>query len=211
MEKFEKGTDKIQKICDTLRKETLEPAKQEAQSIVAEAHAKAARIVKEAEHEAKALHEHARKSIEQERNVFQSSLEQAARQSLEALRQAVEHELFNKELEKVIERQTADPAIIAKVINAIVEALQKDGLSADLSAVIPKYVSTEQVNALLLQNVISKLREKGVALGDFTGGAEVKVHGKRLTIDITDKTLKEILAEYARKDFRQLIFGIKNG
>lgn len=211
MEKFEKGTDKIQKICDTLRKETLEPAKQEAQSIVAEAHAKAARIVKEAEHEAKALHEHARKSIEQERNVFQSSLEQAARQSLEALRQAVEHELFNKELEKVIERQTADPAIIAKVINAIVEALQKDGLSADLSAVIPKHVSTEQVNALLLQNVISKLREKGVALGDFTGGAEVKVHGKRLTIDITDKTLKEILAEYARKDFRQLIFGIKNG
>lgn len=211
MEKFEKGTDKIQKICDTLRKETLEPAKQEAQSIVAEAHAKAARIVKEAEHEAKALHEHARKSIEQERNVFQSSLEQAARQSLEALRQAIEHELFNKELEKVIERQTADPAIIVKVINAIVEALQKDGLSADLSAVIPKHVSTEQVNALLLQNVVSKLREKGVALGDFAGGAEVKVHGKRLTIDITDKTLQEILAGYARKDFRQLIFGIKNG
>jgi V/A-type H+-transporting ATPase subunit E len=211
MEKFEKGTDKIQKICDTLRKETLEPAKQEAQSIVAEAHAKAARIIKEAEHEAKTLHEHARKSIEQERNVFQSSLEQAARQSLEALRQAVEHELFNEELEKVIEKQTADPAIIAQVINAIVEALQKDGLSADLSAVIPKHVSPEQVNALLLQNVISKLREKGVALGDFAGGAEVKVHGKRLTIDITDKTLQEILAEYARKDFRQLIFGIKNG
>jgi len=211
MEKFEKGTDKIQKICDTLRKETLEPAKQEAQNIIADAHAKAAKIVKEAEQETKILHEQARKSIEQERNVFQSSLEQAARQGLEALRQSIEHKLFNEELEKVIEKHTADPTVIAQVINAIVEALQKDGLSADLSAFIPKHVSSEKVNALLLQNVMSKLREKGVALGDFAGGAEIKVHGKRLTIDITDKTLQEILAAYARKDFRQLIFGIKNG
>ncbi|EFB40580.1 V-type ATP synthase subunit E [Parachlamydia acanthamoebae str. Hall's coccus] len=211
MEKFEKGQDKIQKICDTLRKETLEPARQEAQEIIAEAHAKAAKIIKEAEQQAVTLHAQARKSIEQERNVFQSSLEQAARQGLESLRQSIEHKLFNEELEGLLEKQTADPKLIANVVNAIVEAVQKEGISSNLSAVISKRVSPEQVNALLLENVKSKLNEKGVTLGNFSGGAEVKLHGKRLTIDITDQTLKELLAGYARKDFRQLIFGIKGG
>ena len=38
MKGLETGKDKIQKICDALRKETLEPAKQEAREIVEKAH-----------------------------------------------------------------------------------------------------------------------------------------------------------------------------
>ncbi|MBS4167480.1 V-type ATP synthase subunit E [Parachlamydia sp. AcF125] len=211
MEKLEKGQDKIQKICDTLRRETLEPARQEAQKIITEAHAKAAKIIKEAEQQAVALHEQARKSIEQERHIFQSSLEQAARQGLESLRQSIEHKLFNEELERVLEKQTADPQLVVKVVNAVVEAVQKEGISSNLSVAISKQVSPEQVNALLLENVKNKLNEKGVVVGDFAGGAEIKLHGKRFTIDMTDQTLKELLARHARKDFRQLIFGIKGG
>lgn len=207
---MEKGKDKIQKICDTLRKETLEPAKQEAQAIVDEAYGKAAKIIKDAELQVIQMHDQARKKIEQERNVFQSSLEQSARQGIEALRQAIEQKLFNEELEKVIDKTMADPNVISKVINAIVEALQKEGLSSDLSAVIPRHVSPDQVNSLLMQNVLQKLKGKGVQLGDFAGGAEVKLNDKRLTIDITNETLQEMLASYARKDFRQKIFGAKD-
>ena len=48
MKGLESGKDKIQKICDALRKETLEPAKQEAREIVENAHMQASEIVTEA-------------------------------------------------------------------------------------------------------------------------------------------------------------------
>ena len=46
---LEKGEDKIQKICDALRRETLEPAKAEAEQLrlVAEAKAEAYRKISE--------------------------------------------------------------------------------------------------------------------------------------------------------------------
>ena len=52
MKGLETGKDKIQKICDALRKETLEPAKQEAREIVENAHLKADEILQEAKKKA---------------------------------------------------------------------------------------------------------------------------------------------------------------
>ena len=50
MRSLEKGRDKIQKICDKLRHETLEPAIEESQQLLVEARKKAESIVADAEH-----------------------------------------------------------------------------------------------------------------------------------------------------------------
>ena len=83
MRSLEKGQDKIQKICDKLRHDTLEPAEEEAQQILKEARKKAESIKAEAERHAEQLVKQARGQIEQERNVFHSSLHQAAKQTIE--------------------------------------------------------------------------------------------------------------------------------
>ena len=62
------------------------------------------------------------------------------------------------------------------------------------------------MNALLLENVRSKLKGQTVTVGSFVGGAQIKIEGKRMTIDITDKALSELLASYVRKDFRKILF-----
>ena len=90
MKTLDKGQDKIQKICNVLRQETIEPAQKQAETIVAEAKERAHKIQVEAEKEAEKLHEDARAAIEKEKNVFDSSLSQAVKQSLETLRQEVE-------------------------------------------------------------------------------------------------------------------------
>ena len=46
MKGLDTGREKIQKICDSLRKETLEPAKQEAREIIENAHMQASEIVR---------------------------------------------------------------------------------------------------------------------------------------------------------------------
>jgi V/A-type H+-transporting ATPase subunit E len=86
MEKTLERVDiRIQKICDALREETLEPAKEEAQHIIEQAKVHAEEIKKEAEKQKQTLLDNSKKTIEKDRNVFNSSLEQATKQSLEEL------------------------------------------------------------------------------------------------------------------------------
>jgi V/A-type H+-transporting ATPase subunit E len=206
MKSLEKGQDKIQKICDKIRHETIEPAKLEAKNIIDASKKNAEAIIAEAEEQAAQLVKQARGQIEQERNVFHSSLQQAAKQAMEALRQEVEQKFFNEELQSILEKELVNPKLIADLINALVLSLDKEGISGDLSAAIPRTVSAEDVNKLLIDGVRKRLKNKPLELGHFAGGAQVKLHGKKITIDLTDHAIKELLANYVRKDFRQMIF-----
>lgn len=206
MRSLEKGEDKIQKICDKLRHETLEPAEEEGQEILREARKKAESLTADAEKHVEHLIKQAKAQIEQERNVFHSSLQQAAKQTLEGLRQEIEHKLFNDELQNILERQMADPKIVAEIVNGIVQRVEKEGLTTDIAVVIPRLIAAEDVNALLLESVRKRLKGKPLEIGSFAGGAQVKLLGKKMTIDLTDHALKELLANYIRKDFRKLIF-----
>lgn len=205
MKSLEKGHDKLQKICDALRMDTLEPAKKQAQDIIQEAQSEADRILKEATLQVEKLQETARRHIDQERKTFQSSLEQAAKQALERLRQEIDTRLFNPGLEELLAKQTAEPKIIAKLIEALVSALEKEGLAADLIAIIPKAVPAKAVVAELGEKTLQKLKNRTVELGPFEGGAKVRLENKKMTLDISDAALKELLS-YVRKDFRELIF-----
>lgn len=207
MKTLEKGQDKIQKICTALREETLEPAHKEAQRIIDAARLEAEQIVIAAKKSADQLHQEAKASIEQERNVFQSSLQLGAKQALEALRQSLEKNFFNTQLSSLLDKNAADPQLVATLINAIALAVQKEGLNADLSLIIPKSIEPRRINELLLQDAVKGLKDGGIINGTFAAGAQVKIKGKNLTIDISDAALKELLSGYiVRKDFRKMLF-----
>ncbi len=206
MKSLEKGQDKIQAICDRLKRQTLEPAEEEAQRIVAEAKKQRDEIISEGEKHAQGLIKQAKGEIEQQRNVFYSLLQQASKQAIESLRQEVEHRFFNQELQSILEKELAHPPIIAQIINGIVQAVEKEGLETDLTPVIPRLVSAEEVIRLLVDKVRKRLKEKPLEIGNFSGGAQVKLVGKKITIDLTDQAIKELLASYMRKDFRKMIF-----
>ncbi|MBS4163579.1 V-type proton ATPase subunit E [Candidatus Protochlamydia amoebophila] len=206
MKSLEQGQEKIQRICDKIRHQTIEPAQEEARKIIEAAHLRAKEIISNAEQYAEQYIKQAKGQIEQERNVFHSSLQQASKQTIESLKQEIEYHLFNEELQSVLEKQLSDPKLIAELINGIVKAIDRDGLNTDLTAVIPRAVSADDVSALLLDGVRKKLKRKPLEIGQFAGGAQIKLHGKKMTVDLSDQTIKELLANYVRKDFRQLIF-----
>lgn len=206
MKTLDKGHDKIKKIADGIRQEVLEPAKMEAEKILQNAEKKADEIIKNAENHARKLIEDAKVAIEHERNVFHSSLTQSAKQTIETLKQNIEQKLFNEQLESVVAKQMDDPKVIANLITTIIKAIEKEGISANISAVIPKEVSVQQLNQLLGQEILHKLQGQSVAVGSFSGGAQVKLIDKQLTLDITEDTIVEYLRNYVRKDFRKLIF-----
>lgn len=208
MKGTESGKDKVKKICDILRRETLEPAKNEAEEIIHTAKKQAEEIIASAQREAERLNAEAKKEIERQKNVFQSSLKQACKQALESLKQKIEEKLFNQELAKLITKHTQDPKVLSRLITAVVKAIEEKGIEANLSIYVPAAVPARAVNSLLTHEILEKLREKSVLVGPITGGIEVKLHKENITVDISDSALKELVAGYIRKDFREMIFSI---
>lgn len=206
MNDLETGKDKIKKICEILKNESLEPAKKESQKILSEAEEKAKEIIDEAKKVAEEIYEANKEKMKGERAIFESSLNQACKQGVETLRQLIMQQLFNNELSDWVRKQVVDPKIASQLIEVLIKAVEKEGISADFSAVISSKISAEQVNALLAKNVLEKLKEKSVTLGNFKGGIQIKLHDQNLILDMSDQALIELMEKYLRKDFRDLLF-----
>lgn len=209
MKGLESGKDKVKKICEVLKKETIEPALREAEDIVKKAQVDAEKIIQEATDRAAAILADAKKDIEKERNVFQSSLNQACKQSLELLRQDIEENLLNKELARFVDKQASDPKAIADIIAAVVKAIEKEGIEADMSAYVSSSIPASSINRLLASNIIERLKDKGVLLTNIQGGVCVKLHNQNIIIDISDAALRDLVSRYIRKDFREMLFKAK--
>ncbi|MBS0621353.1 MAG: V-type ATP synthase subunit E [Verrucomicrobia bacterium] len=196
------GKEKIQKICDLLRRETIEPAQADAERIKQEAEAEAQEILAKAHAQAAEIESAAKQRVAKEKAIFTSAMEQGVRQSLQSLKQEIENTLFSDQLGKLITSASGDPKLMAALINAIVKAVEKEGLSTDLEVLIPKVVDRHAVEMLLLEQVRSKLQQ-----GLFLGGVKVRLVDQNVAIDVSDEALKELLSHHIRKDFRNLLFG----
>lgn len=202
----EKGSQKIQDICNLLKNETLEPAKQEAEAIIAHGKEQAEKIIQEAEKQAQSLHAESHKKMEQEKLLHEFALIQASKQSIETLKQSIEKHLFNNQLQNLIDQTAKDPQVIAKLLQAMMLALEKEGTQADFTALIPKTASAQEISALLAENFVKSLGEKKMEVGAFAGGAQIYLKGKQITLDMSDVALRELIAQFLRKEFRKFIF-----
>lgn len=203
------GRDKVKQICEVLRKETLEPAIDEAKGILDDAHQKAQQIVAEAKEKAAKMIADAEKEIEKKGAVFKAAMNQGARQSIEWLKQEIEERLLNQNLAGLIAKATSSAKVLADMVTAVVKAIEEEGLETDLSAIIPAAVEPREVNELLGKEVLERLKEKSVIVGPKKGGIEVKLHKENITIDISDSALLELMTRYIRKDFQTYFFAEK--
>ncbi|MCK4934600.1 MAG: V-type ATP synthase subunit E, partial [Simkaniaceae bacterium] len=99
-----------------------------------------------------------------------------------------------------------DPKILGELISAIVVSLEKEWIHGDLEALVSSKVNAEQVNKHLLKGVLDRLKEKSVVLSDMTGGAQVKLFEKNMTLDISDQALKNLVGNFLRSSFRSILF-----
>lgn len=205
---IDSGKDKVKKICDALKKETLRPAKEEASRLIDSAKSESEGIVADAKAQAEKLISAAKDKINEERNVFEASLNLAAKQSLSALRESIEKTLLHKELGSLLQKHTSDPHLLANLLNAIVKGIEKEGLGADLMAVLPNGAKVEEVTKHLLDEVKKQIGETGITLDDIGGGVKVMVKDENFTIDVSEEALKQLMTSYVQEDFRKTFFSL---
>lgn len=206
MSNLASGKDKIQKICDSIRKETLEPVKQEAREIIENAHLQAAEIVKHAKETALKEKSQADLEIAEKQRLFEASLQLSCRQGIELLKQKIEQGIFVPSLSDLVAKETADPKIIVRLIESFMKSLEQKGVEEDFEVIIPKEISPRAINALLAQKILDRLKNKSVEVGDFHGGVQIRMKDRQITLDISDAALRELIAAYIRRDFRELVF-----
>ncbi len=208
MKGLETGKDKIQKICDALKKETLEPAKQEAREIIENAHMQAAEIVSEAKTKASSMLQEAEKEMEEKRRVVQAALNLACKQGIEQLKQKIEKELFNQELVHLVKEEMTEPKVIAHLLNSFLKAMEERGIEEEFVAQIPKGITPRSINELLAARVLERLKNRTVVASDIAGGVQIQLEGKKITVDLSDAAVRELIAQYIRRDLRDLVFNV---
>lgn len=206
METVETGKDKVKKICEMVRHQTLEPAMEEAERIVSEARVKEEQILEKAQQKVQKMQRDAEKEIERRRILFEATMQQGARQTVETVKQQIE-ELLLGLLGKMLTSKLSEPQILASLITALVNAIEKEGIEGDLSVLIPAVVPARTINELLAKQILEKLKEKSVLVGPMKGGVELKLHKERITVEMTDEALQEMIGSYIRKDLREFLFG----
>lgn len=207
MKELPKTEDKVAYICQTLRRETLEPARQEAEQIIAEAERQRERRLEETDRECQERLEKAQKQIAQEQTLFRLSLEQAGKQGMALIKQQIEESLFRPAIVEVIDKNASQPETIAAFMNGIIQAIDKEGLSADIEAILPKTVSAKSIMPLLTAKVADRLKKEGsIRVGTFGGGMQVRLRDKNMVLDLSDKALQELLSRFLREGFQTYLF-----
>jgi len=205
-QELEQANDRIQAICEKIKLDTLEPAKAEAQEIIEQAKKEAERIKDHARREAEKILSELKGELEQERQIFSSSLVQAARQSVDLLKQKVETSLFNPALDHWLTEQIGSDVSCAKLIDVIVKAIEKDGIETNLQVVIPQHFSAPQICSLLSKEIGERLQKDSIKVADIDGGVLVRMMGQHVTLDLSKDVLVQIISSFVRKDFRRAFF-----
>lgn len=206
MKTLEKGSEKVKKICDAIKLETIEPALDEARSILSNAKKDANQLIEEAHKRAEEILHKAREQVAKERRIFEESLGQAIKQAIESLKQELEDRFFKPHIVKMVTSSFESKEVVGRLAEVVIEALKKEGLDADLEVIIPKGVPVKEMVSYLGSKIVSQFTEESVKQGLFNGGVQIRAVKDNLTVDITEQTLSELLAAYIRKDLRLLIF-----
>ena len=202
---LETADTKVKEICELLRKETLEPAKREADLIIEKARNEADELIRKAKEELKRLEEVHKKELQSELQAHQGSLQVSVRQSLSALRQGVEA-LFVRELEWDIQKEMGKEEGVAKAINVIFSILERDGIGANLQTFVPEQVNIRNVVQHVAQEFQERVQKGAVPVQGIKGGALVRVEEKKFLMDLTDQAMKELLASFVIPELKEMIF-----
>ena len=105
-----------------------------------------------------------------------------------------------------MQKATHHEDIIASFINTVVMCLEKEGLDSNLEILIPKHLSKQKVLENLSSRLVQSLKEHQIHIGDFHGGAKIKLKDHHIVFEMTDESLKALFSRFIREEFRSFLF-----
>ena len=200
--------NKLQELTDKLYKEGLAKGKQDADTLLEEARALAAKIVEDAKEQAAKIISNAENTADDIRTRTEGDIKMASTQAMSALRQQIAGLVEAKAIGSKVDDALADKAFIGKLISTVAGAFKADGAAASLDVILPEGMKGQLQD--FLANNIDKTLAAGLSFGfsdDFAEGFRIAPKEKGYYIDFSDDTFKSLLGEYLRPATSKILFG----
>ena len=205
---LETSDDKIQQICEEITLKTINPAKQEATKIINSAKEESKLLMQNAEKQKQALIEQAQKEIEQKKNIADTAINMAIKQSIIKLKEDITQKFFSSELQGLIQPELNKSDVMEKIIACILNAIDEQGIDVDLCLVLSSSAHKKELQDVLVHRGLDKIINNTSFVGTFKAGVQLAIKKKNLTIEMTDEALKELLASYVIDDLKERIFAL---
>jgi V/A-type H+-transporting ATPase subunit E len=209
----QKVSSGVQELIARIRTEGVQAGQQEADRLLQEAQHRAAQIVEQARAEAERFRAAAHAEIEAERIAAHEALQLAIRDTIldfkaqlstrfaEKVKGLVAMELKDQDFVRQMILAIAGRAVPSEAANQAVEILFSDQLfPADKTG-------NEQLRDLILA-LTSEVMKEGIEFkpsGDNAPGIRLRLVGKELEVDLTDKALSDLLLKHLLPRFRAIV------
>lgn len=198
----ETSKNKVKEISDLLYKETILPAKQESERILAEARETAHSIIHKAQQEAKEIREKNSKQMSDEKKVHEGSIDLAVKQALATLKSDIMN-VFRKDLLTNLKTTLNEKQVLVSVVKALINGIQSQGIKCDMKLCVAKEVNFDELSDAVISSVEKKL-EKGDIL--VSSGVELVLKDKKVSLKITENTCGELLADKLPEILKSKVF-----
>lgn len=188
----------IQALIDRLRHDGIDAGRQDAQQMLAQAHADIEALRAAARTEADGLMQRTRAQIRIEQEACQGAIQLAYRDSLLRLKEAFLHD-FGERLRRRVQAELADPLVLRQALQALLQT----GTGG-----APTEVDEALLDTLAQDGVARQLRE-GVTLLPAMGqhGFRMALHEGQVEVHVTDEALTELLQSHLLPRVRRQLDG----
>jgi len=205
-EDLDRAEERIQVICEKIRCEVLDPAKLERDQILQEAHEEAEAIKEKAHKESDMIFQEMKEKLEEEKRIYQASLEQASKQTVNLVKEHIDKKLFHPALREWLQKALREENELSSLVEVIVRALEKKGLDANLSLEIPQGMEPKAILSKLSKDIVKRLQEEDVEVSKSFGGMKVSMKDSHMSLDFSGEAIEEMIASFLRKEFRKIFF-----
>ena len=194
----------LQELIDQIKKDGVEAAENEAESILDDAKAQAEKIIADAQMQADKILADAKSENEKMVKSSQDAIKQAGRNLLISFRESVNRELKSIVDEKVGAMYSSD--MFAKLVINVVESWAKNPDAEDIAVIL----NSSDLKSLE-ESLLSALKDRmlqGVTLkanDNFDGGFRIAVNNGSAYYDYSAEAVVEMLSNYLSPKVTELL------
>lgn len=209
----------VQALIDRIRDQGVQKAREDGARILAEAEAKAAQLINDAQKETEQMRAKATAEIEAERAAASEALKLSARDTVLQLKNLVST-AFEAFVRRLVTTATQDRELIKDLVLVLAGHSADEFIKdKDIQILFSEAVLTGQPDPKLrdlgkqfILSLSSDMLREGVELlpdSGISGGAKVRLVNEQLEIDLSDKAIAKMLADRLSSRFQAILAGIE--
>jgi V/A-type H+-transporting ATPase subunit E len=212
------ANEKLQDLIETLKKQGVESGEKAGQEIIDSARKQAENILAQARTEATSIVAQAKEENEKQMKRLQSSMEIAASQFVNSLKEVIEENLLTIPLKRELTGMLSDPGFMKNLITRFVETYATSPQRDEIQLLLPESAQ-EQLTGFAMELMAQHYGQGkdgdqlvlNLEAQDVKFGFQVNTKDGHVRLDFSDEAFLSLFLRFLSPKFRDFFKSIKIG